>query len=73
MEKEDMCFDAARIERGIVLKKQGSLYTVKSYGRDGLVTPEIAALAGGGEPYSAGEKVFFFLFDDGDGRILGRF
>lgn len=73
MEKENNCFDAARIERGIVVSVSSGLYQIRSYGRDGLVTPGIPALAGGGQPYAVNEKVYFFLFDDGTGAVLGRF
>lgn len=73
MEKENNCFDAAQIERGIVVSVSSGLYQIRSYGRDGLVTPGIPALAGGGQPYSVNEKVYFFLFDDGTGAVLGRF
>ena len=73
MEKEHTCFDAAQIERGVIISADSGTYTVRSYGRDGLITPGIPALAGGGEPYAVNEKVYFFLFEDGHGAILGRF
>ncbi len=73
MEKEHMCRDAALIERGIVVSVSSGLYTVKSYGRDGLTTPGIPALPGTGQPYAVNEKVYFFMFDDGHGAVIGRF
>ena len=73
MDKENTCFDAAQIERGVVISASSGLYKVQSYGRDGLITPEIPALTGGGEPYTVNEKIYFFLFGDGHGAILGRF
>lgn len=71
MEKENLYCDRAQIERGIIETAANGLYTVRSYGREGLVTPEIPAIIGA--PYSANEKVYFFLFDDGKGAIIGRF
>lgn len=73
MEKENNSFDAAKIERGVIVFEGGGFYKVQSYGRDGLITPRIPALPGGGEPYSVNEKVYFFLFSDGKGAIIGRF
>ena len=72
MERDDGCRDVAFIERGKVSAvDNGGTYTVTSYGRDGLEVSGIAALAGG--PYTVGEKVYFFVFDDGRGGIIGRF
>ena len=69
MEKERR-EDTAAIDRGEIARISGSGYIVKSYGRDGLVSPAIPAM--GEATYQAGDKVYFFLFEDGDGRILGR-
>lgn len=59
----------ASIERGIVLAAESDGYRVKSLTRDGVVTPPIAAV-GEGE-YAVGARVYFFVFDDGRGAILG--
>jgi hypothetical protein len=64
--------DTARIERGWIAEASNGFYRVASYGRSGLVTPWIVPLDPEAE-YTAGDKVYFFLFDDGTGRILGSF
>jgi len=64
--------DMAQIERGWIAEASDGLYRVASYGRDGLVTPWIMPLDPEAE-YTAGDKVYFFLFNDGTGRILGSF
>ena len=73
MGKEEMCCDRAFVERGVVVAEENGLYTVESYGRAGLVTPGIPALIANTAPFSPGEKVYFFLYGDGHGAILGRF
>lgn len=73
MEKENYCCDTARIERGEIVKAEDGKYFVRSYGRDGLTTPGIPALIAAMVPFTVGEKVYFFLFDDGHGAIIGRF
>ena len=71
MDREEMCFDGAMIERGEIMTAEDGIYTVRSYGRDGLTTPGIPAM--GEDTYTTGEKVYFFLFGDGNGMILHRF
>lgn len=65
--------DFAKIERGVIQAVSSGLYTVASFSRDGLITPGIPALPGTGGPYTVNEKVYFFLFGDGSGLVLGRF
>jgi hypothetical protein len=60
----------AAIERGIVVSAPEGGYKVQSYSRDGLITPVIPALTQ--DTYASGDRVYFFLFDDGHGAILGR-
>jgi hypothetical protein len=60
----------AAIERGSVVSAPEGGYKVQSYSRDGLITPAIPALSQ--DTYAQGDKVYFFLFDDGHGVILGR-
>ena len=72
MEKESCGFDSAMIERGIVTAVSSGKYTVKSYGRDPLETPPLKPLTSGAT-YAVNDQVFFFLFNDGDGRILAKF
>ena len=58
----------AAIERGEVMTASGGKYTVKSLDRDGIETPPIGAADS--TTYSAGDRVYFFLFPDGTGKIL---
>lgn len=58
----------AKIERGVIIHAGEDGYTVKSYDRNGLVTPKIKTLFG--YKYNAGDRVYFFLFDDGSGQII---
>ncbi len=59
----------AHIERGKITEVCTDGYRVESYSRDGLITPPI--------PFetecAVGDWVYFFLFPDGRGRILGKF
>lgn len=60
----------AAIERGIIMRTNNQEYVVESFTRDGIITPPIpAAIAG----LSVGDCVYFFLFDDGQGLIIGRY
>ena len=61
----------AIIERGIVEEVCENGYKVKSYARDGITTPAIPAASGAA--YKAGDRVYFFVFDDGHGAILAAF
>lgn len=58
----------AFIERGVVLEASNGKYKIKSLDRDGIETPPIGAADT--RTYSAGDRVYFFLFPDGTGRIL---
>lgn len=60
----------AAIERGVVVDAPEGGYKVQSYSRDGLITPAIPALTQ--DTYTQGDRVYFFLFDDGHGAILGK-
>lgn len=65
----------ARIERGKVTGTETSggniRYILASYDRNGITTPGLAPLPAG-ETYAEGDGVYFFLYPDGTGRILGR-
>ena len=61
----------ASIERGEIAACGAGGYAVRSYTRDGLVTPPLPAL--GNAAYSEGDRVYFFVFDDGHGLILAAF
>lgn len=57
----------ALIERGEIVSAENGQYMVKSLDRDGIT----ARLKGvNSKAYDAGNRVYFFLFDDGTGRIL---
>lgn len=60
----------AAIERGIIIHAQNHLYEVKSITRDGIITPPIPANISN---LSAGDCVYFFVYDDGRGLIIGRY
>jgi len=68
MKNENVCGFGAVIERGIVTAEENGLYAVRSFDRPGLVTPPLPPPVE--ESYTVGAKVFFFLFEDGTGRIL---
>lgn len=58
----------AKIERGIVVAAVDKKYSVKSYTRPGIVTPLMKSEI----PLQVGDMVYFFLFADGDGCIIGK-
>lgn len=58
----------ALIERGEIASAENGLYLVKSLDREG-VTARLKSIDN--TAYDAGNRVYFFLFDDGTGRILG--
>mgnify|MGYP006873098553 CR=1 FL=1 len=60
------------IERGKIISAEAGGYVIASIDRDGIETPPLAALHSG-ETYSAGDHVYYFIFGDGTGRILGEF
>lgn len=59
----------AAIERGIIQSATDEGYTIASLDRKGIETPPVRPM--GDETYSVGDKVYFFLFRDGTGRIIG--
>lgn len=61
----------AAIERGVVLEVSEAGYRVKSTTRDGIITPEIPAV--NASTFAVGDKVFFFLFEDGSGGVISAF
>ena len=77
----------AAIERGIITKVIGETYRVKSYTRSNVETPPIPAVVklcyctceycnspvcDKKIPLKEGDKVFFCLFDDGTGIVIGK-
>lgn len=61
----------ARIERGKILASEDGKYTIESYDRDGLSVTGLPAV--GNESYAVGDRVYFFLFSDGTGAVIGAF
>jgi hypothetical protein len=59
----------ARIERGVIAESDENGYRVLSYSRDGIYTPCIPSSVECAE----GDWVYFFVFPDGHGMIIGKF
>ena len=68
MEHESNAMYGAMIERGEILEVSGEGCSVKSYDRPGVVTPPLEDIHG--SAHDVGERVCFFMFDDGSGKIL---
>ena len=58
----------AVIERGEIIESENNLYVVRSLTRSGVITPPMRATDG--TKYHIGDRVYFFMFDDGNGRII---
>lgn len=56
------------IERGMIRTVSEEGYAIASLDRDGIETPPLKPLSGG--VYRQGDRVYFFYFPDGTGRIL---
>lgn len=61
----------APVERGRVIDLSGEGARVESLSREGITSPPLPVL--GDENVEVGDFVYFFLFGDGTGMILGRF
>ena len=61
--------ERGRTERGKILAKTDSGYTVASLDRVGIEIPDLKPLFET-ETYTVGQMVYFFSFNDGDGRII---
>lgn len=59
----------ARIERGIVKQARDGKYVIESCDRIGLVTPPLETIHR--HTYNAGDHVYFFMENDGSGKIIG--
>lgn len=59
------------IERGIVKTVTDNGYSLASYDRDGIETPPLKPIDE--KTYSVGDKVYFFYFHDGTGKIICGF
>lgn len=60
----------ALLERGTVTEIENGRYRVASGSRSGITSPPLAGMQDA--EYQIGDKVLFFLFDDGDGLILTK-
>lgn len=60
----------ARIERGSIKEVAAAGCRVESFDRPGIITPPIPAI--GSAEFSDGDLVYFFVFEDGRGLIIGR-
>lgn len=59
------------IERGQIVEADEDGYKVASFTRNGITTPALSTI--GGTTYQVGDRVYFFVFDDGHGAILAAF
>ena len=56
------------VERGEVSQVQQDGYIISSLDRNGIITSPIKPV--GTESYKAGDRVYYFIFNDGTGRII---
>lgn len=68
MTKNDACYSGAFIERGIITAVEDDGYVIVSYDRKGIVLPPLKGYDDA--TYTVGDKVFYFVFHDGTGRII---
>lgn len=60
-----------RIERGVIKTASEEGYVLRSCDRDGIETPPLKPVDD--KTYSEGDKVYFFYFHDGTGKIICGF
>lgn len=60
----------AALERGKIAGIENGEYIVQSLDRDGIESPPLGTVKN--ESYQTGDRVYFFLFPDGTGKILCR-
>lgn len=56
------------VERGEVSQVHQDGYIISSLDRNGIITRPIKPV--GTESYKAGDRVYYFIFNDGTGRII---
>ncbi len=71
MERQNTPAYGAVIERGTIKSTGTGGYIVSSLDRDGIETPEIGPVTEN-ETYAVNDRVYFFLFPDGNGKIIGK-
>lgn len=64
-------YNGVCIERGRVEKTENGRYRVISVTNDGIRTLPLKAMEAGGT-IAPGDLVYFFIFPDGEGLILGK-
>lgn len=74
MKREENSQWGTRIERGVIRRKteapDGMRYAVESYDRPGITAINMRSMIN--PDAEIGERVYFFMFDDGLGLIIGR-
>ena len=60
------------VERGEIVEVVLGRYKIASFDRDGIITPPLEPMMEG-QIYTAGDKVYYFIFGDGTGKILCGF
>ena len=58
------------VERGTIISVENNAHRVKSIDRENVITPLLRTIDG--SVYEVNAAVYFFLFDDGDGAIIGK-
>lgn len=61
----------APIERGVIETIEDGGYRVASFTRNGITSLPMKTM-NEADTLSIGDRVYFFLFDDGDGLIIGK-
>ena len=71
--QEDRSTTAA-IERGRIVDARDGAFKVSSWSRGGVISRYLHPLQPNleTEPFGVGDEVYFFMFPDGRGLILGR-
>lgn len=64
-------FYGAALERGVIDRIEDGKYRVASITRDGITSMPIGPVREE-DTYEIGDRVYFFLFSDGDGLILKK-
>jgi len=67
----------AMIERGEISAAEGEKYRVRSLSRDGIESLALPLMqkmcSENEEEYAVGDRVYYFMFPDGTGGIIGKF
>lgn len=62
------CLPLGVIDRGMITENHDDYYTVKSLDRPNITIKNLTDIAA--NSYDVGDKVYFFCFPDGTGRII---